>query len=50
MVDATVAWPAITQAAFQRLDFTPIEKDVFSGKEAEQQLDAYIKRRYPKAA
>jgi len=50
LVDATVAWPAVTQAAFQRLDFQPIQKDVFSGREAIIQLDDYIRRRYPNAA
>lgn len=50
LVDATVAWPAITQAAFQRLDFTPIKKDVFSGRVAVQKMDDYIRRRYPNAA
>ena len=46
LVDATIAWPLVVQAALQRLDFKPIEKDVFSGKEAVAQIEEYINKRY----
>lgn len=49
-LDATVAWPLVVQAVLQRLNFQPVQKDVFAGKEAIAKVDAYIKQYYPSAA
>lgn len=51
LVDATIAWPLVTQAVLEDLGFQPVQKDVFAGKEAIEQIAEYVRKRYyPNAA